>query len=67
MTGCNHEAMSFSSCRRRRVRADFSGGSISSNGGALLLREVDRRLGLTARVARRLGNPASAGRFVTRW
>ena len=44
MTQCNHGAMKFSSCRRRRVRVDFSGGSISSNGGALLLREVDREL-----------------------
>ena len=54
--------MSFSSCRRRRARADFSGGTISSNGGALLLREVDRRLGLTARVARcRRAPPAREG------
>ena len=56
MTQCNHGAMKFSSCRRRRVRVDFSGGSISSNGGALLLREVDRKLGLTDRVARALGD-----------
>ena len=47
--------MKFSSCRRR-VRVDFSGGSISSNVGALLLREVDRKLGLTDRVARALGD-----------
>ena len=56
MTQCNHDAMKFSSCRRRRVRVDFSGGSISSNVGALLLREVDRKLGLTERVARALGD-----------
>ena len=56
MTQCNHGAMKFSSCRRRRVRVDFSGGSISSNAGALLLREVDRKLGLTAQVARALGD-----------
>ena len=56
MTQCNHGAMKFSSCRRRRVRVDFSGGSISSNSGALLLREVDRKLGLTDRVARALGD-----------
>ena len=56
MTQCNHGAMKFSSCRRRRVRVDFSGGSISSNGGALLLREVDRKLGLTERVARAFGD-----------
>ena len=53
MTQCNHGAMKFSSCRRR-VRVDFSGGSISSNGGALLLREVDRKLGLTTQMARAL-------------
>ena len=46
---------SFARCRCRRVRADFSGGSVSSNGGALLLREVDRKWGLTARVARAIG------------
>ena len=63
MTKCNHhEAMEFSSCRCRRVRADFSGGTIFSNGGALLLREVDRRLGLTARVTRRLGEPRQRGK-----
>lgn len=36
---------------RRRVEADFSAGDISSDGGALLLREVDQRLELTKRMA----------------
>ena len=62
MTQCNHGAMKFSSCRRRRVRVDFSGGSISSNAGALLLREVDRKLGLTDRVARALGDQRQRGK-----
>ena len=62
MTEWNHETLSFSRCRRRRVRADFSGGSISSNAGALLLREVDRRLGLTERVARALGDRRQHGK-----
>ena len=44
MTECNHETFGFSNCRKRQVRVNFSGGSISSNGGALLLREVDRRM-----------------------
>jgi hypothetical protein len=35
----------------RRVEADFSGGQISSDGGGVLLREVDRRLRLTERLA----------------
>ena len=57
----NHGTLSFASCRRRRVRVDFSGGSISSNGGALLLREMDRKLGLTAQVARSLGDRRQRG------
>ena len=54
MTKWNHGSMTFSRYRRRWVRADFSGGS-------LLLREIDRRLGLTARVARRLGDARPRG------
>ena len=41
---------------------NFSGGSISSNGGALLLREVDRRMGLTAAVVRALGERCHRGK-----
>src|SRR5688572_17364225 len=33
------------------VRADFAGGALSSDFGALLLRGSDRQLGLTARLA----------------
>ncbi len=46
MTECNSQPISFSSVGRRPVLADFAGGSITSDAGALLLREVDRRLGL---------------------
>ena len=61
MTEWNHGTLSFSRCRRRRLREDFSGGSISSNAGALLLRELDRQMGLTAQVARALGDLAGFG------
>lgn len=33
------------------VRADFDGGALSSDFGALLLRGVDRQIGLTERLA----------------
>ena len=62
MTECNHEPFEFSNCRKRQARGNFAGGSISSNGGALLLREVDRRLGLTARIARALGDRRQRGK-----
>ncbi|MES0875448.1 IS1380 family transposase, partial [Sinimarinibacterium thermocellulolyticum] len=42
---------------RRKVEADFSGGEITSDAGALLLRQADRRLGLTAAMAKALGDP----------
>jgi hypothetical protein len=35
----------------RRVQADFSGGTLSTDAGALLLRQVDIHLGLTAELA----------------
>jgi Transposase DDE domain group 1 len=50
MTECNSQPIPFSSVGRRPVLADFAGGSITSDAGALLLREVDRRLGLVDRL-----------------
>lgn len=44
--------LSFSKLGQRRVEADFSAGPISSDGGALLLREADLRVRLTERLAR---------------
>ena len=56
MTQCYPEAIHFSSVKRRKAEADFSGGAISSNGGIQLLAQVDRRLGLTRSLARLLGD-----------
>ena len=36
------------------MQVDFKGGEVTSDAGLLLIREVDRRLGLTERAARRL-------------
>lgn len=49
MTECNQVSFSFTPHFCRKVQADFAGGQISSDGGALLLREADRRLNLLAR------------------
>jgi len=51
-TQCTQSEFEFSKQFRRRVTARFDGGRISSDGGAVLLREVDRRLGLFARLAK---------------
>ena len=51
MTDCIQQTFPFASCGKRTVEADFGGGEVSSDGGLLLLREVDLRLNLTARAA----------------
>jgi hypothetical protein len=48
--------MLFQDLGSRQVAADFSGGTLSSDGGVLLLREVDARLGLTDALARCFGD-----------
>jgi hypothetical protein len=52
MTICKQIAFGFSSCKSRKVLADFNGGDVTSDGGVLLLRQVDRRLGLTRRLSK---------------
>lgn len=56
MTKCNTTQLSFTTCKRRRVQADFSGGAITSDGGIVLLREMDRRLNLTSTIAQKLSD-----------
>ena len=46
MTDCNGLPLVFSSLGRKKIQADFAGGKLTSDAGAALLREVDRRIGL---------------------
>ena len=46
MTECITDSVQFSSVGRREVVADFLGGRLTSDAGILLLKEVDRRIGL---------------------
>ncbi len=48
---CDQTQLEFLPSGRRTVTARFDSEQISSDGGALLLREVDRRIGLTDRLA----------------
>ena len=50
-TDCTHQPMLFQDLGSRQVVADFSGGTLSSDGGVLLLRQVDINLGLTQSLA----------------
>ena len=51
MTECNQETFRFAAHFSRRVEAGFTAGQVSSDGGALLLRETDRRINLLPRLA----------------
>jgi len=50
-TECNAEPMLFARLDRRELVADFDGGAISSDAGALLLGATDRAIGLVDRFA----------------
>jgi hypothetical protein len=51
MTECNQETFAFTAHFSRLVEAGFTAGQVSSDGGALLLREVDCRINLLSRLA----------------
>ena len=62
MTKCNRESLIFSSLFRRKISADFDGGRLTSDTGGLLLREVDRRIGLTKAPAGCIADPRAPDR-----
>jgi hypothetical protein len=64
MPNCTQEEMMFGRLGRRVIEANFEGGALSSDGGLILLRQVDRRLGLTKAVASALHDPRNQGMIV---
>lgn len=59
MTKCNISQIDFTTCKSRLVQAEFSGGDITSDGGVVLLREIDRRLKLTSDIDRGVSDERS--------
>ena len=57
MTQCNGLPLEFSSIGRQKIRADFNGGKLTSDAGATLLREVDKRIGLIDAIAACISDP----------
>ena len=48
---CNQSLFEFHPLKRREIRAQFDGGAITSDGGGLLLREVEKRIGVLRQFA----------------
>ena len=51
MTECKQEIFEFQVHGSRKVTGDFTGGYLSSDGGAVFLRGVDLKMGLIERLA----------------
>jgi len=56
------QSFGFSSNNGRRISGKFDGGEISSDGGLMLIREADRRLKLTAAVAKAMEDTRQQGK-----
>jgi hypothetical protein len=50
-TECSPASLDFASLGSRKITAGFDGGAMTSNAGALLLRETDRAIGLSRQAA----------------
>ena len=64
MTECNQLAFEFPGFRGRKIGADFGGGNVSSDGGLLLLRQVDRFSGLIKNLAKVLADYRDPDRII---
>lgn len=57
MSKCTADQMEFGRLGRRLIEANFEGGALSSDGGLMLLRQTDRKIGLSDAVAAALHDP----------
>ncbi|WP_347257557.1 transposase [Methylocaldum sp.] len=64
MSKCTAETLDVGRLGRRVIETNFSGGVISSDGGLMLLRQIDRRIGLSKAVAEVLHDPRDSKRMV---
>lgn len=62
MPKCTADRLEFGRLGRRLIEADFQGGALSSDGGLMLLRQVDQRIGLSKAVAKVMHDPRDPGR-----
>ena len=62
MTDCNRLQLAFSRIGRQNLQGIFDGGAITSDGGALLLREVDQAIGLVDSIAAAMDDRRQSGK-----
>ncbi|MFH2060072.1 MAG: IS1380 family transposase [Pseudomonadota bacterium] len=57
MTLCTTKTIEFIRCKSHKVQANFNGGEITSDAGAILLNRADKMIGLTKRIASAINDP----------
>ena len=57
VTECIQTKLEFPPLKARKVEAEFAGGDVTSDGGVLLLRNIDKKLGLLENVNRAIPDP----------
>jgi hypothetical protein len=62
-TVCNPKLFHFPAVKKRVFTAAFDGGDVTTDGGLPLLRQIDRRLGLTKAIAKVLPDPRDPDRI----
>jgi hypothetical protein len=63
MPKCTDAKIEFGRFGRRLIEADFSGGDLSSDGGLLLLRQIDQHLGVSRAAAAVIPDPRDPTRI----
>ena len=63
MPKCTDTKVDFGRNGRRVIQADFTGGDLSSDGGLLLLRQLDEHLGLSRAAAAAIPDPRDPERI----
>lgn len=64
MTKCTKDKITFLPCQGRKVEAEFIKEEITSDGGVLLLREIDQRIKLTEQLAKIIPDYRDKNRIV---
>jgi hypothetical protein len=62
MTKCTSKATRLAGCKGRKIELRFDGGEVASAGGVVVLREIDRRLGLIRDAVSCLPDPRNKDR-----
>jgi len=63
MTVCSRSGLEFPSCKNRKVQANFNGGNITSDGGVMLLKQADKLINMTDRIAAMIDDHRCKGKI----